>query len=159
MKALYKISNYFLIIFFLFAFPLFISAQETTISGTVSSAEDGSAIPGANVLIKNTSQGTITDIDGNFRIDIPADIENPVLQVSYVGYESKDVRVGDRTFIDVLLSTDVTQLDELVVVGYGAQERRDITAAITSVKAKDIEEVPVMNLCMSSMVYPSDLKV
>lgn len=115
-------------------------AQERTVSGTVSSSEEGS-LPGVNVLVKGTTTGTVTDLDGNFRITVPS--SESVLVFSSIGYTSEEVTVGNRSTIDIELLPDIQSLSEVVVVGYGTQERARVTGAISSVSAKEISELPV----------------
>ena len=93
------------------------------------------------MLIKGSTTGTISDIAGNYRITVPG--EDATLVFSFVGYESKEVAVGNRTTIDVSLSPDVSTLDEIVVVGYDSQKRSDLTGSVASVSGKDIEKMPV----------------
>ena len=115
-------------------------AQERTITGKVTSAEDGSALPGVNVVVKGTSQGTITDAQGIYSIQFPAD--GTAITFSFIGFISQDVSVAGKTSIDVQMATDVTQLSEVVVVGYGEQKREDLTGAIASVKGQLVENRP-----------------
>ena len=96
----------------------------------------GNGLPGANVAIKGTQRGTTTASDGGFTIDVPN--QNAVLVVSYIGYQSQEVRVGSRTNIDVQLITDEKALGEVVVIGYGSREKRDVTGAISTIQSKDI---------------------
>jgi TonB-dependent starch-binding outer membrane protein SusC len=118
-------------------------AQERTISGRVTSADDGSALPGVNVLVKGTAQGTITDSDGAYRISLPGG--SGTLSFSFVGFVSQDVEVGNRAVVDVRLATDVTQLSEVVVTGYSSIEKRQLSAAIASVKGSAIENLPIQS--------------
>ncbi len=118
-------------------------AQERTVSGRVTSADDGSALPGVNVLVKGTAQGTITDSDGAYRISVPSG--SGTLSFSFVGFVSQDVEVGNRAVVDVRLATDVTQLSEVVVTGYSSIEKRQLSAAIASVKGSAIENLPIQS--------------
>ena len=108
-----------------------------TVNGTVTA--DGQPLPGATVLIKGTTKGTSTDFDGNFSIEADA---NSTLSVSYIGYATKEVRVGNQTQINVALEAD-NKLDEVVVIGYGTQRKSDLTGSVSSVSAEDITAVPV----------------
>tara|TARA_R110002049_G_scaffold211595_1_gene382547 strand:+ start:2179 stop:5232 length:3054 start_codon:yes stop_codon:yes gene_type:complete len=108
-----------------------------TVSGTV--IADGQPLPGATVLLKGTSQGTSTDFDGNF--SIVADAQS-ILVISYIGYSTKEVRVGNQTQINVTLEQD-NKLDEVVIIGYGTQRKSDLTGSVSSVSAEDITAVPV----------------
>ena len=116
-------------------------AQDRTVSGKVTGADDGAGIPGVNVLVKGTANGAITDIDGNYKIVVPTG--DVTLVFSFVGYESSEVSVGSRSVIDIALSTDVQQLSEVVVTGYGTSIKQDLTGNIASVKSEDIEMQPV----------------
>jgi TonB-linked SusC/RagA family outer membrane protein len=118
-------------------------AQTRALTGTVKGA-DGTAIPGATVLVKGTSLGTSTAADGRFDIQVPASATT--LVVSYVGYESKQVAIGDQSTVNVTLAATQAGLDEVVVVGYGiAQARRELTGTIASVGGKEIANLPVQS--------------
>lgn len=110
-----------------------VDQQIKRITGTIVDSK-GEPIIGANVKVKNTSTGTITDLDGKFSLEVP---ENAILSVTYIGYESQDVAVGNQNHINVILIDDAQVLDEVVVVGYGVQKKRDLTGAISSVKMDD----------------------
>ncbi|HEY3430716.1 MAG TPA: TonB-dependent receptor [Cyclobacteriaceae bacterium] len=114
-------------------------AQERTVSGRVTSAEDDSPIPGVNVLVKGTTVGTSTDADGKYTLSYTA--TGGSLVFSFIGLESKEVEIGDRTTVDVSLSLDVTQLSEVVVVGYGTQDRRTVTSAQTSISGSALSSL------------------
>lgn len=108
------------------------------------SVKDHSGIPviGANVVVKGTLNGTITDIDGNFSIEVP---ENASLSVSYIGYMEKVVPIGNNTVLNIILSEDTQKLDEVIVVGYGTQKKVNLTGAISSVDAESLENRPITN--------------
>jgi TonB-linked SusC/RagA family outer membrane protein len=107
------------------------------ISGTVTAATDNKGIPGASVLIKGTSVGTTTDAAGKFMLEASGD---DVLVVSFIGYISQEIKVGAQTSINIILPEDISILNEVVVVGYGEMKRADLSAAQTTVTAKDIEK-------------------
>ena len=112
--------------------------QERKVSGTVKDA-NGEPIIGANVTVKGDSSiGTITDIDGRFTLDVPA---GAVLQVSFIGFASRDIEVGNQRELAIALKEDTEMLDEVVVVGYGTSRKKDITGAIASVKAEELNAV------------------
>ncbi len=113
------------------------------INGTVLD-EDQAPIPGVNVLVKGTSNGTTTDTNGRFALDVPD--ENSVLVFSFIGYTTQEVQVGSQTSINVTMVTDVQSLQEVVVVGYGEQKKATITGAVTSIKSDIIAQAPVSNL-------------
>lgn len=109
-------------------------AQQRTITGKVTSSDDGSAIPGANILEKGTNNGTATDASGNYSISVSS---GATLVFTFVGYATLEVPIGSRTTIDAVLQADVTSLAEIVVTGYGTQEKKEITSAIASIKSED----------------------
>lgn len=94
-------------------------AQERTVSGKVTSIEDGTALPGVNVVLKGTTTGTVTDVDGNYKLTLPT--ENGTLIFSFIGLVTEEINVGSRSVIDVQMSADVQQLSEVVVTGYGIE--------------------------------------
>jgi TonB-linked SusC/RagA family outer membrane protein len=123
----------------LFAFTGY--AQQKTVSGVVTSAEDGQPAPGVNVVAKGTNTGTTTDSDGKFTLNL-AEGQN-TLVFSFIGLKTTEVEVGARTTVDIQLEQDVTELSEVIVVGYGTQVKQDLTGNIASVSGKDIQNVPV----------------
>ncbi|UZR94603.1 SusC/RagA family TonB-linked outer membrane protein [Chondrinema litorale] len=129
-----------LIFFYLCAATGLAMGQERTVTGTVVSTEDGSTLPGVNVLIKGTSTGTITDIDGNYRITVPGN--DAVLQFSYVGFSTKEVTVGAQSTVDIDLGPDYTEISEVVVVGYGTKRKEELTGSIEVVGAEKLEQLP-----------------
>ncbi|WP_162418600.1 SusC/RagA family TonB-linked outer membrane protein [Cyclobacterium roseum] len=116
------------------------------ISGTVAD-ETGQPIPGATVIVEGTNQGTVTDIDGNFTIN--AD-EGEVILISFIGYQSQRITVANQTNLDIVLEEDQSDLEEVVVVGYGTQRKSDLTGAISSVSSEDLKETPAGNFLEQS---------
>lgn len=112
-------------------------AQEVRVSGRVTSADDGSALPGVNIAEKGTNNGTISDANGNYGLSVKS---GSTLVFSFVGYASQEVVVGGRTSIDVVLETDILALSEIVVVGYGQQEKKDVTGSVVAVSTKDFNK-------------------
>ncbi|WP_154854510.1 SusC/RagA family TonB-linked outer membrane protein [Cyclobacterium xiamenense] len=106
------------------------------ISGTVTD-QNGEPIPGATISIPGTSVGTVTDLDGNYRLNVP---EGATVVVSFIGYESKRIEIGDQRILNVILTQDVTALEEIVVVGYGTQQKKDITGSVASVKSDEFNK-------------------
>jgi TonB-dependent starch-binding outer membrane protein SusC len=119
-------------------------AQEKAVSGKVTSSDDGSPAPGVSVVVKGTNVGTTTDTDGNFSLMVPSGSNTLVL--SFIGMKSVEVEIGTRTFVDVQLESDVTQLSEVVVVGYGTQIKQDLTGNIAKVSGDAIQNLPVTTL-------------
>jgi TonB-linked SusC/RagA family outer membrane protein len=115
-------------------------AQDRQVSGKVTSQEDGSGIPGVNIVVQGTTKGTTTDVDGNYTIQLTAS-EN-TLVFTFVGFQASTIQVEGRSTIDVTLVPDVSTLDEIVVVGYGTQREKDLTSSITTVRAEDIAKTP-----------------
>ena len=133
MKNLLKFKNFLLAVFVLFAHAVI--AQ--TITGTVSS-EDGH-LPGATIIVKVTNNGTTTDFDGNFSIEASS---SDVLVVSFVGFSSQEVSVGDNDQITVNLQAD-NELEEVVITGYGSQKEKEITSAVTKITADEFNKGPI----------------
>lgn len=127
---------------------VFLSAygQQANLSGRVTAA-NGSPLPFVNVLIKGSSIGTQTDTTGFYTLKT-AD-NNGTLSFSFIGFQSLEVPMGGRLVVDAIMSTDVNNLDEVVVVGYGTQQKRDITGAIASISAKKLAQVPALNAAQS----------
>ncbi len=115
-----------------------ITQNYNKITGTV---VDASGIPviGANVMVKGTSTGTITDMDGRFTLDVPKDA---ILEVSYIGYSTQTVKVGGQNSLSIMLKEDTQALDEVVVVGYGTVKKRDLTGSVGPVNSAKITAVP-----------------
>ena len=118
--------------------------QERTIKGKVTSAEDGTTIPGVNVVVKGTTTGTVTDINGDYTLSAPS--SGAVLVFSFVGFRTQEVAASDLATVDVRLVSDVTQLGEVVVTGYGQVERRNVVSAITNVTSDRIKDLPATSL-------------
>ncbi len=128
-------------LFCLFFLPAVqIVAQSVSITGRVTDG-NGAPIPGTNVVIQGTNQGTVTDVDGSFSIIVPN--QDAVLVVSYLGYQSQEFQVGTRSDFNISLLEDVTALEELVVVGYGSQKKSDLTGAISSLEVEEIANFPI----------------
>lgn len=117
-------------------------AQERIVTGRVTATDDGSGIPGASIAIKGTSKGTSSDANGNYKITVSG---SSILTFSSVGFISQDVTVGNKSQINVTLSSDTQALTEVVVVGYGTQKKSQMTGAISSVGSKEIQELPITN--------------
>ncbi|MFN3784846.1 MAG: SusC/RagA family TonB-linked outer membrane protein [Spirosomataceae bacterium] len=113
-------------------------AQARKVTGTVTSSADGMALQGVSVSIKGTTTGVATDADGKYTLDVQG---KATLVISYVGFLSQEVPVGNRSVINISLSEDEKLLNEVVVVGYGTQERREITGSVVSVSGKSIENL------------------
>jgi TonB-dependent starch-binding outer membrane protein SusC len=118
-------------------------AQERTISGRVTSAEDGSSLPGVNVVLKGTTAGVVTDADGSYTISTPS--SGGTLVFSFIGLRTEEIEIGSRSIIDLQMTIDVTQLTEVVVTGYSTQTKREVTGAISSVKGSVIENLPMQS--------------
>jgi TonB-linked SusC/RagA family outer membrane protein len=116
------------------------NAQGRQVSGTVTDAENQEGLPGVNVLIEDTSIGTVTDLNGDYVIEVSSD--DDVLVFSYVGYLTQEIVVGNRSVIDVALNQDIQALEEIVVIGYGEAKVKDLTSAISTVKTEELVKTP-----------------
>ena len=124
---------------FLFTGINVLFGQTKNISGTVTD-ESGQAIPGVAVMVQNTQTGVVTDIDGKYSLEVPA--ENNVLEFSFIGLKTEVVSINDQTNINVVMKTDAVNLDEMVVIAYGTQKKRDIIGSVASVKSEDLARIP-----------------
>ncbi|MEN8765333.1 MAG: TonB-dependent receptor [Wenyingzhuangia sp.] len=112
------------------------------LSGKILSNSDQSPVPGANVIIKGGSSGTISDFDGNYQIAVKA---GDVVVVSYIGFTSQEVVITDQTSLTTYLEEDASELEEIVVVGYGARKKSDLTGSVSSVKTEELTAFPVLD--------------
>ena len=117
-------------------------AQGKAVTGKIIDST-GEPVIGASVLVKGTSNGVISDIDGNFSLQGVAN--DAILQISFVGYKSQEISVAGKSKIDVTLVEDTEMLDEVVVVGYGVQKKSDVTGALASVSSEELNTKPVSN--------------
>jgi TonB-linked SusC/RagA family outer membrane protein len=118
-------------------FTIGVFAQETTLKGVVTSADDGQPLPGVTIAIKGTTTGTITDFDGNYVLSAPTGV---VLIYSFVGMVSQELEYNGQAEMNVVLETETLGLDEVIVIGYGTQKKSVVTAAISSVSAEELEK-------------------
>lgn len=123
-------------------FALVTFGQERTVTGTVTGGDSNETLPGVSVIIEGTTVGTITDIDGNYQIKVPANmsLDEVNLVFSYVGYLKESIPVNNQSTIDVVMVADIKDLDEIVVVGYGVQKKSLVTGAISKVGSEQLEQ-------------------
>jgi TonB-dependent starch-binding outer membrane protein SusC len=119
-----------------------LQAQNLSLKGSIKD-ESGSGLPGASITVKGTSQGTVTDNDGNFALEVP---KGGTLVISYVGFDNQEININDNTPLSISMTTQGKALNEVVVVGYGSQRKRDVTGAVTSISSSTLKEVPAPNL-------------
>jgi len=112
-------------------------AQSRTITGKVTSSDDGTGLPGVNVLEKGTTNGTVTDASGSYSISVQP---GATIMFSFIGYKTQEVAVGGQNTLDMPLQTDVTALSEVVVVGYGEQQKKDLTGAVAVISSRDFNQ-------------------
>ncbi|MFY0601392.1 MAG: TonB-dependent receptor [Cyclobacteriaceae bacterium] len=132
------IKHAFAFIVVIISFTL--QAQEYKISGTVIDKESKEALIGATILEKGTTNGTITDFDGGFELTISS--ENALLDVSYIGYLSQEVNTQGRSLINISLALDISELEEIVVIGYGSVRKSDLTGSVSSLRGDDLVKIP-----------------
>ncbi len=135
-----KTLTFFLVL--IFTFPA-IFAQQRQITGKVTSADDGSILPGVNVIIKGTTRGVITGLDGMY--SIPVNPGDDTLLFSYIGFQDKTVAIDDKTEINVVLSVEAEALNEVVVIGYGKVRKSDLSGSVSTVKSGDITKITSQN--------------
>lgn len=126
-----------------------------TVRGVVND-QSGQPIPGASVLLKNTNTGTVTDFDGNFELDAPS---NGIIVISYIGFVTAEIPIDGQNNLTVVMETDLLGLDEIVVVGYGTQKKSVVTGAISSIKATELEDLPITRVEQSLQGRVSGLTI
>ncbi|WP_339811723.1 TonB-dependent receptor plug domain-containing protein, partial [Zunongwangia profunda] len=133
--------------FIVMLIPILSMAQETkTVSGTVSDST-GIPLPGAQLKIEGKEIFSVTDFDGNFSLE--GVTEGDVFRITYLGFQPKEVQIDSKNVYDVILAQSTDQLDEVVVVGYGTQKKRDLTGAVATLDAEEIEKTPTPNIMQS----------
>ncbi|MEO1713836.1 MAG: SusC/RagA family TonB-linked outer membrane protein, partial [Bacteroidota bacterium] len=130
-------KNFFTLCIALLSICIFQVSAQAQITGKVTDSEDGSGLPGVNVIVKGTSTGTTTDVNGNYSINAST---GQVLVFTYVGYLNQEFTIGSTSVINVSLVSDTKVLEDVVVVGYGEQDKKDVTGAINSIKSEDFNQ-------------------
>jgi len=143
MKKIYLSSKRLLLTALSFMMLGYVHGQ-IKVAGTVIDGIYGGGLPGANVVVKNSTKGTSTDMDGKFSISVPD--ESAILVFSSIGYETKEEKVGSRTIIDLTLKRAVTVIEEVVKMGYGVQKKTDVTGAVTQLGGDDLADRPVVGV-------------
>jgi len=129
------------LLFLLFIMPVFIFGQ-STVTGTVMEKSSSQPLPGVNILIKGTAQGTATDFDGNYQISVN---NGDVIVFSYVGYRTLEITYTGQITVDAQLVEDTAQLDEIVLIGYGSVKKEDLTGTTELITSKDFNEGPIVS--------------
>lgn len=125
------------------AMPM-MAQQTVAVKGTVTDSS-GEPLIGATVLLKESTIGTSTDLDGGFTINVPSPVKGKVLVISYIGHQQKTIKLENSNTLDIKLVSDSQNLDEVVVVGYGTQKKVNLTGSVSSINADDIASRPVNN--------------
>lgn len=121
---------------FLLLFPIFLYSQNRAVSGKITESS-GEGLPGASVIVKGTTIGTISDANGDYRLNIPEG-KAPTLVFSFIGLITQEIEVGTKSTINVSLSSDNIGLEEVVAVGYGTQKRATITGSVASIRNEEL---------------------
>lgn len=124
-----------------------LAQSENTVQGKVLSKDDGQPLPGVNVILKGTTNGTTTDSDGAFKLAVSG--KDAILIFSFIGYKTHEVSVGNQTTIDIQLETDIETLSEVIVVGYGEQKNETLTGSVSQIKGADLIKSPQPNVSNS----------
>lgn len=127
-------------------FTLSLYAQQVKLTGNVTSASDKEPMIGVTIMVKGTPTGTVTDFDGNYSLEVPS---NSTIVFSMIGYKTQEIKVNNRTRINVSMTEDVEALDEIVVIGYGAVKKSDLTSSISTVKGEDLKSMASGNAMTS----------
>ncbi len=154
MKNKHLLKSMFLLLAFL-SFNAF--AQNRKVTGKITDKPSGQGIPGASVIIKGSTMGTTTNASGEFSVAVKDD--NAILLISSVGFQSQEIKVGSQSDIRLTLAEDVANLSEVIVTGYGTQSKRDITGAVATIQAKDLQSVPATTFAQMMQGRASGLSV
>jgi TonB-dependent starch-binding outer membrane protein SusC len=141
LKANYHNMTRVLTFFLLFTCFATATFAQRTLTGKVSDAVTGVLLPSVSIVLDGTTKGTLTDLDGNFTLDVPK--EGGTLSFSFVGYVTQKVAIGNQSVLDINLRTDATLLDEVVAVGYGDVNKRDVLGSVSSVNSKQLKDIPL----------------
>ena len=142
-KKFNKITRTFILVFSLIVASN-ANAQDRVVTGTVISSDDSSGLPGVNVLVKGTTNGAVTDFDGRYNITVAND--NDVLVFSYIGFTTQEISVNGRSEVNATMAEDATNLEEVILVGYGSQLKREVTGAVQTLKADTFKDIPVSQI-------------
>ncbi|WP_209403602.1 TonB-dependent receptor [Pseudozobellia sp. WGM2] len=126
---------------FALLFTIHAQAQSTAVTGTVTSADDGFGLPGVNVVVKGTTNGTVTDFDGKYSINVQD--ANATLVFSYIGFTKQEIPLNGQRVVNASMTEDATALDEVVLVGYGTQIKRQVTGSVQTIEAQELADLPV----------------
>lgn len=144
----------------IFFFPLLVCldlSAQINVSGKVVSAEDNLGLPGVSILLKGTTQGTVTDLDGNYQVTAPS--AESILVFSFTGMQEQEIPVGARTIIDVSMETDLVLIDQVVVVGYGVQKKVNLSGAVDQVGTEQLESRPINNVAQGLQGVSPNLNI
>ena len=126
---------------FALLFTIYAQAQSTAVTGTVTSADDGFGLPGVNVVVKGTTNGTVTDFDGKYSINVQD--ANATLVFSYIGFTKQEIPLNGESVVNASMTEDATALEEVVLVGYGTQIKRQVTGSVQTIDAQELADLPV----------------
>ena len=129
----------------LFLYSMCLFAQSKKVTGRVTDTA-GEPIIGANVLVKGTTNGVISDLDGNYSLDVEP---GAILQFTYVGFVSQDISVDGRSTINVQMKEDTKSIEEVIVVGYGSQKKETLTGSVANIRGEEITKSPAPNVSSS----------
>ena len=129
-----------IMLFALIAGTQSIFSQDQSVTGTISD-ENGERLIGVNIIIKGTTVGTISDVEGKYEIQVPSDAE--VLVFSFIGMITQEISIGNQTVIDLTMEPDILGLEEVVVIGYGTVKKSDLTGSVVTIDGEELEEKPI----------------
>ena len=134
-RRIYRISRKSLFLLTML-YGIIMHGQDVKVSGTVLSADNSQGLPGVNVVVKGTTTGTVTDFDGNYSIVAPS--ANSTLVFTYIGFTAQEIPINGKSEVNVTMAEDAAALDEVVVVGYGTQIKRQVTGSVSTIQAEEL---------------------
>ncbi|EOZ91514.1 TonB-dependent receptor [Indibacter alkaliphilus LW1] len=150
------LKHYLLLAMFFAVVQVSMAQEQRRVTGTVTDSNTGETIPGVNILVMGTSNGTVTDLDGEYSIDVN---EGSRLSFTFIGYASKEVVVGNQSVINVELNLDSQNLEEILVIGFGEQSRETLTSSVSKVDNRVLENVPFANAASAMQGTVSGVRV
>ncbi|WET00843.1 TonB-dependent receptor [Flavobacterium sp. YJ01] len=138
-----KLSCFMTVLLSVFMMQFGLAQESKTVSGTITSSEDGLGVPGATVLVQGTKSSTVTDFDGKYKVEAKT---GDVLVITFVGFKTQNIKVGTEKVVNVVLQPETSELKEIVVIGYGTQKKKVNTAATSLVSGKDIQQVASLDV-------------
>ncbi|MUP39197.1 SusC/RagA family TonB-linked outer membrane protein [Labilibaculum euxinus] len=157
LKKFFSVKKMILLLLVLVINSAFAGSQQALVTGKITDLNSGAPLPGVNIIIKGTTKGVSSNFDGTYSIDVSS--PKDVLVFSFLGYKAQEISVGNNKNINIKLAESTQQLDEMVVIGYGAMKKRNLTGSITSISSKSLENTPIKDVMSALQGRASGVQV